>query len=275
MKKVNIILVICGIFLIMGLVGHYLYWYAPLGKIKFLNRTVIKECNQLLGNKKQVLCLFDENTKDLIELPIEVNELGYALDAPLSSDNNFKPIEIEAQILPTSYPDMQEIKLYQQHLLNKVMPNNVLILSINLPQIFKASLYNVSSEQHEIINKPAEPVSLCFAVEPYDTHNDKIAGEYLVLPSNLIFSKEVEGNNIFCTKLKKLEEFPILTYVNKLPAPTQERTDYFGVKIWLPSSALLNKTFNPTEFENNLASFIPFYRYRLPFFTTIIKTLKY
>jgi len=55
----------------------------------------------------------------------------------LNQENRLKHIEIQAQILPTKYPEMKEIKFYQQYLINEIKPNNVLILSINLPKFLK------------------------------------------------------------------------------------------------------------------------------------------
>lgn len=272
-RMIKILLIILMVIFIIG-VGIYLYFYAPLGNIKNLNRATINQCNQYLKDQNQVLCLFNENTKKITVLPIEVNALGYALDAPLNKDNNLQPIELKAQLLPTRYPHMQEIKLYQSYALNEIRSNNILILSINLPKVLQNTLHNVGSGAYEIINKPEVPVSLCFGVEPINFKKGNVGGEYIIYPSSLIFSKSTENDNIFCTKPMELEKYPILTYINKLPKASPERNDYFGIKIFLPPSNMYQKSLTISDFESNYKSFLPFYRYRIPFITTIIKDLK-
>ena len=272
-RIIKILFIILTILLISG-VSVYLYFYAPLGKIKNLNRATINQCNQYLKDQNQVLCLFNENTKKLEVLPIKVNAIGYALDSPINNDNNLRVIELKAQLISTSYSDMQEIRLYQFNSLTKIRTNNVLILSINLPKILQNTLHNVGSGAYEIINKPEVPISVCFGVEPINPEKGNIGGEYIIHPSSLIFSKSTENDNVFCTKSMKLEKYPILTYINKLPKASQERNDYFGIKIFLPPSNMYQKSLTTNDFESNFESFLPFYRYRIPFITTIIKELK-
>ena len=270
-------LVLMGLIIIGSI--YYIYYYAPLGGIKNLNRRVLSLCNQSLKDKKEVLCLFDENTKKLTVLPIEVNAIGYVLDAPLNQDNILKAINLKANFLPTLYPEMKEVQMYQFYSLKEIRPNNVLILSVNLPKILNSTLHNVEvgsdgKSQYQKIDPPKEPTSLCFAVEPLDPEKGNIRGQYFIYPDSLIFSKSTEDNNIFCTKLLKLEKYPILAYVNKLPKASENRNDYFGIKIWLAPSNLRNKQLTTSDFESNFSSFVPFYRYRVPFITNLIKNLK-
>jgi len=132
-------------------------------------------------------------------------------------------------------------------------------------------LHSVASEEYEIINKPTVSTSLCFSLEPINYEKETIGGEYLIYPSSLIFSKSTENSNVFCTKALELEKYPILTYINKLPQASPGRNDYFGIKIFLPPPNKYQKSLTTNDdFEADVESFLPFYRYRIPFITNII-----
>jgi len=50
-KREKILFIIVGALAIIGVTGYYIYFYAPLGEIKNLNRAVIRQCNRLLNDK--------------------------------------------------------------------------------------------------------------------------------------------------------------------------------------------------------------------------------
>jgi len=251
---------------IIGIVIAF-YLYAPISNIKNLNHLALLKCSHQLSSQKQVLCQFNESTGNIDVIPIKVNAIGFPTNKPINKDNNLIAETLDTQSTPTQIPGLLKINLYQVNDLKNIKPNNVLILNVNLPQLVKqATLFSVEegTEAYSPILKPQEPVSLCFAVEP--AQEEGPTGEFLILPKNIIAS---QFSNVFCTKKMALNEFPVITFIDKLAKPVSSAPNYFGFKLFLPPEDKYNIVIAAQYFNDNANSFRPFYRYRLPLITNL------